>query len=78
MEAMYYECPVVALAASGPDYILERGKHGLLCKNEQEIYDKLDSTCLTKNIKTSKKRISEKFMWQKSAKAFIGIINLPN
>ena len=78
LEAMYYECPVVALAAPGPEYILERGKHGFLCKNEQEIYDKLDSTCLTKNIEISKKRISEKFMWQQSAKAFIGIINLPN
>ena len=78
LEAMYYECPVVALVAPGPDYIMEQGKYGFLCKNEQEIYDKLNRVCLTKNIEASKKHISENFMWQQSAKAFISIINLPN
>ena len=78
LEAMYYECPVAALEAPGPDYIMEHGKYGFLCKNEQEIYNKMDTACLTKDIEASKKRISEKFMWQQSAKAFIDIINLLN
>ena len=78
LEAMYYECPVVALEAPGPDYIMEHGRYGFLCKDEKEICDKLDNTCLTKDIDASKDRISIKFMWQESAKIFIDIINLPN
>lgn len=78
LEAMYYECPVVALEAPGPDYIMEHGWYGFLCKDEKEICDKLDNTCLTKDIDASKDRISIKFMWQESAKIFIDIINLPN
>lgn len=78
LESMYYECPVVALEAPGPDYILEHGKYGFLCKDEREICDSLNNICLTKNINASRDRISAKFMWQESAKMFIDIINLPN
>jgi 1,2-diacylglycerol 3-alpha-glucosyltransferase len=78
LEAMYYECPVVALEAPGPDYIMEHGKYGFFCKDEREICDRLENTCLTKDIATSKSRIDIKFMWQKSAKKFIDIINLLN
>ena len=78
LEAMFYECPVVALKAPGPDYIMEQGKYGFLCKDEMEICDRLESVCLNSNIEISRKRIVQKFMWKESAKAFIDIINLLN
>lgn len=78
LEAMYYECPVVALEAPGPDYIMEHGKYGFLCKDEREICSKLESVNLTKSVEASKNRIIRKFIWQESAKRFINIINLPN
>lgn len=78
LEAMYYECPVVALEAPGPDYIMEQGKYGFLCKDEMEICDRLESVCLNSNIEISRKRVGQKFMWKESAKVFTDIINLLN
>ena len=72
LEAMYYECQVVALEAPGPDYIMEQGKYGFLCRNEMEIYAKLEH--LDKGIKEAKGRIHERFLWQESAKEFMKII----
>lgn len=78
LESMYYECPVVALEAPGPDYIMEQGKYGFLCKDEMEICDRLESVCLNSNIEISRKRVGQKFMWKESAKVFTDIINLLN
>lgn len=78
LEAMFYECPVVAMEAPGPDYIMEQGKYGFLCKDEMEICDRLESVCLNSNVEIFRKRIVQKFMWKESAKAFIDIINLLN
>lgn len=78
LEAMYYECPVVALEAPGPDYILEQGRYGFLCKNEMEICNKVTQGHLEEGIEEAKNRIHEKFLWEESAKAFIDIMNLPN
>ena len=78
LEAMFYECPVVALKAPGPDYIMEHGKYGFLCKDEMEICDRLESVCLNSNIEISRKRVGQKFMWKESAKVFTDIINLLN
>ena len=78
LEAMYYECPVVALEAPGPDYIMEQGKYGFLCKDEMEICERLESVCLNSNIEISRKRVGQKFMWKESAKVFTDIINLLN
>lgn len=75
LEAMYYECPVVALEAPGPDYIMEQGKYGFLCKNDMEICDKLKTAYLNKGIEAQKNRICEKFLWRESAKEFVKIIN---
>lgn len=78
LESMYYECPVMALEAPGPDYIMEQGKYGFLCKDEMEICDRLESVCLNSNIEISRKRVGQKFMWKESAKVFTDIINLLN
>ena len=37
LEAMYYECPVAAFRAPGPDFILDSGRFGSLCSSEEEL-----------------------------------------
>lgn len=37
LEAMYYECPVAAFRAPGPDFILDDGRFGSLCSSEDEM-----------------------------------------
>lgn len=37
LEAMYYECPVAAFRAPGPDFILDGGRFGWLCSSEKEL-----------------------------------------
>lgn len=37
LEAMYYECPVAAFHAPGPDFILDGGRFGQLCSSEDEL-----------------------------------------
>lgn len=37
LEAMYYECPVVAIHAPGPDFILDNGRFGRLCSSKDEL-----------------------------------------
>ena len=37
LEAMYYECPVVAFHAPGPDFILDHGRFGQLCGSQDEL-----------------------------------------
>ncbi len=41
LEAMYYECPVIARRAPGPDYILDGGRFGRLCRSSQEIAESI-------------------------------------
>ena len=38
LEAMYYECPVAAFRAPGPDFILDGGRFGSLCSSEEELF----------------------------------------
>ncbi|MCM1538848.1 MAG: glycosyltransferase family 4 protein [bacterium] len=37
LEAMYYECPVVAFRAPGPDFILDGGRFGRLCESDDDL-----------------------------------------
>lgn len=75
LEAMYYGCPVVALEAPGPDYIMEHGKYGFLCKNKIEVCNQLTQENLMEEIEEAKNRIFEHFLWKESAKEFVKIIN---
>lgn len=38
LEAMYYECPVAAIHAPGPDFILGSGRFGRLCSSKDELF----------------------------------------
>lgn len=74
LEAMYYECPVVALEAPGPDYIMAHGKYGFLCKDCEEMCEKIAVKKSAQEIQKAKNRIHELFMWKKSAEEFVEML----
>ncbi|XRG77811.1 glycosyltransferase [Rossellomorea sp. GAMAL-10_SWC] len=74
LEAMYYECKVVAWEAPGPNYIIENGISGILCKSDKDLVKGV----LThyENIgRAAHNRVIDEFTWAKTAKVIEGIIN---
>jgi 1,2-diacylglycerol 3-alpha-glucosyltransferase len=74
LEAMYYENEVIAIKAPGPEYIIENGKSGYICDNEEELIDRiLRADKETIGLK-AKQRVLDKFVWDKSADEIIKLI----
>lgn len=67
LEAMYYECPVVALDAPGPRYIMEDGSYGYLCDSIQELINTLKRCNIREDVRKAHDRIVACFTWQQSA-----------
>lgn len=66
MEAMYYECKVVAWKAPGPDFIIEHGISGWLAESDCEVETAIrDSADITDG---AHRRIIERFTWKNTAK----------
>lgn len=79
LEAMYYECPVAARRAPGPEYILEQKKDGILCKNTEEIIDAVKALCGDEKLrgtiaKAAHNKIMERFVWQSTAQIILDAI----
>ena len=75
LEAMYYEGIVIALDAPGPSFIIENEKSGYICDTEDMLIKRiLEAGC--KKIGTDAKRILEQFVWEKSAKEMLEIVDL--
>ncbi|MBN8250837.1 glycosyltransferase [Priestia flexa] len=66
LEAMFYQCKVVAWNAPGPRYIIENGISGFICKTDQEM---IDSILLeTEDVLTAAyERVMKKFTWKPTA-----------
>lgn len=65
LEAMYYECKVVAWSAPGPDLLIENGISGWIVQNEEQVIKSiLDETEVTRNAHT---RVEKEFTWNKAA-----------
>lgn len=47
LEAMYYECPVVAFHAPGPDFLLDGGCCGRLCGSDEDMLSALSDAVLS-------------------------------
>ncbi|EOU1150945.1 glycosyltransferase [Clostridium perfringens] len=61
LEAMFYECKVIALEAPGPNFIIENDKSGYLVNSNEEIIDKILNS---KNVQSiAHKRIVRNFIW---------------
>lgn len=74
LEAMYYECTVIALNAPGPAYIIENNVSGYLCENEAEVVEKVISCGSDQMGNVAKKRVLDCFTWDKSAQILLEII----
>lgn len=72
LEAMYYRCPVVAMHAPGPDYIIENGVSGYLCGNTEAIYNCLLAIIENEAVLVDTKKIIEtEFLWKKRISLFL-------
>jgi 1,2-diacylglycerol 3-alpha-glucosyltransferase len=74
LEAMYYENEVIALKAPGPEYIIENGKSGYICENEDELTNKILKADKEKIGFQAKQRVLDKFVWEKSADEIMEVI----
>jgi 1,2-diacylglycerol 3-alpha-glucosyltransferase len=74
LEAMYYENQVIALKAPGPEYIIESGKSGYVCDNEEELIERILLTDKETIGLKAKQRVLDKFVWDKSADEIIKVI----
>ena len=75
LEAMYYENMVIALKAPGPSYIIEDGVSGYICKDDEEIIQRIVNEDKADIGSQAKDRILSNFMWEKSAQSIVSIIN---
>lgn len=73
MEAMYYNCKVVALNAPGPCLIIENGKSGFLAESIEEI-EKLIS-CELPDSSVPNERVKEHFSWNNMALEIVRLIS---
>ena len=75
LEAMYYECCVIALRAPGPEVIVQHEKSGYLCDSEQALISCLETGDWGAVRQQAHQRVMEQFVWEKSAAKMIEIID---
>ena len=76
LEAMYYECTVIALDAPGPSFIIENEVSGYLCDTEDMLTNKILEADRRKIGTYAKKRVLEHFVWEKSVENILEIVDL--
>lgn len=76
LEAMYYESTVIALDAPGPSFIIENERSGYICDTEDMLIKRVLEADYSKIGECARKRILEHFVWEKSAKEMMRIIDL--
>lgn len=74
LEAMYYECSVVALRAPGPDVIIRNGYTGYLCDSEEMLADRMRITDKNGIGQQAHRSVEDCFMWDKSASKILSIV----
>lgn len=72
LEAMYYECPVVAFHAPGPDFILDGGRFGRLCGSKDELLSAISALLTPRahadahaSITAARERVVSEFLWER-------------
>lgn len=74
LEAMYYESLVIALEAPGPSFIIENGISGCICDTEEMLVKKILEADRKETGAYARKRVLEHFVWEKSAREMLEII----
>lgn len=73
LEAMYYECNVIAWEAPGPNYIIENGISGHLISRDDELISGMKKEYL-KIGKNAHKRVIEQLTWHRTASLVVDLI----
>ena len=73
LEAMYYECKVVAWEAPGPNHIIENGVSGYLVSGNDELISCIKKESLKIGDKAHK-RVVEQLTWAKTASLIVDTI----
>lgn len=71
LEAMFYECPVVAYAAPGPQMIIVNEEDGYLFKSQNEALNKLELAIQQGRRSHARITVSNHFSWTNIAKRII-------
>ncbi|MDE6622587.1 MAG: glycosyltransferase family 4 protein [Lachnospiraceae bacterium] len=74
LEAMYYECRVVALRAPGPEIIIKDGQTGDLCDTEEILAERMKITDKKEIGQQAHKSVDDFFMWDRSAAKILDIV----
>lgn len=77
MESVYYETPVVAIHAYGPDTILNDMKGSVAVSNTDQMAEVLLDTLPSPEILRQDANAIQKFTWEHTAKIMINAIDLP-
>ena len=75
LEAMCHKCPVIAIKAPGPEYIIDNGKSGYICVSLEGMYDIItmldeDKELTAAIADSARDRILSGFVWDKVVGCF--------
>lgn len=73
LEAMYYECKVIAWEAPGPNFIINNGKTGWIVNTEKDVVNRIFDT--TDVVSHSHEYIEDNFTWNSSARKIVKVCN---
>lgn len=76
IEAMYYECPVVAYAAPGPQTIITHQKDGYLYTDLIYAHEKVKEAIRKGRLSSAKEKVQKNFLWSNSANIILENINV--
>lgn len=72
LEAMYYGCPVAAMHAPGPDYMIAHGVNGYLCDDYEQVKEyvlkPVSQNQRNSMIAAARERILQDFSWESTAR----------
>lgn len=74
LEAMYYECPVVAYAASGPKMIISDRLDGYLFENDMDAEKLIDLAISKGRLKKAKETVESKYTWTITANKMLQLV----
>lgn len=71
LEAMYYQTPVIARRAPGPEMIISHGEDGYLCDSDAEILEVLSASPHRVSVEKAHQKIVQDFNWDRSARLML-------
>lgn len=74
LEAMYYECSVVAFRAPGPDIIIKDAQTGYLCDTEEMLLERMRDAGSKEIGQQAHRHVEDDFMWDRSAAEILDIV----